>query len=208
MRSLLLGLAALVVTAVVVIALVDGNDDASPAGATATAPIAPPGVPATPVCATDPPGEGTEAEEARPVQLPLPAPRLSAAGSPGRALAEYLDAWHDRAWDRMALWASASWRQAVPDEAESRLLRRRYGTYRLRGWAVRARESEPSVARFRVLVAYRDIAPEIVRERLRFVVVREDAAGRPLEQGGRWGVLLSEDPDADARCPEDARGSD
>ena len=193
-------IAVAVVVGVIVVVAEDGESPKRASGA--TAPIAPPGVPARAVCATDPPGEGRpEAEEARKVQLPVhPDEPDAAPSSPRRALAEFMDAWHDRAWDRMAHWTAPSWQELVPGD-EGRLLRQRYATYRLRGWAVLRTSREPSVARYTLLVAYRDIRPAVVRERLRFVVNRENATGQLVTEGGRWGVFLTPQPDPGSTCP-------
>ena len=201
MRSYaMLGLAAVVAIAAFAAAVIVFDGDDGPARASGEgAPLAPRGVPATPVCATDPPGEGTEGEEARPVQPPLPDPDTFRPGAPSRAVAEYLDAWHDRAWDRMARWTSPSWRELVPGDA-GRAIRRRHAAFRLRGWTITARERQPSSAEFGVLVAYRDLAPRITREQLRFVATYEHPDGTPATSGGRWGVLLSEQPAPTARC--------
>ena len=188
---------------VVVVVVLAADERESPVTATgATAPIAPGGVPGRAVCATDRPGDGrAEAEEAREVQLPAHSGDPDAPPtSPRRALAEFMDAWSDRAWDRMARWTAPSWQAAVPGD-EGRLLRQLYGTYRVRGWAIVGTSSKPSVTRFTVLVAYRDVRPAVVRERLRFVVNREDARGRLVTEGGRWGVFLTPQPDPDASCP-------
>lgn len=197
-------LAMLVALAVVLAVMLDRDEQPSQPGqgAPATAPIAPRGVPAAPACATQRPGTGTRAEENRTVQLPQPAPERFAPTSPRRALAEFMDAWHDRAWDRMATWASPSWRMLTRGD-DGQLMRRRYAAYRLRGWTVLAALPRPSVVRFRVLTAHRDIAPRIERERLRFVLTREDERGALVTEGGRWGVFVSERPDAGSACPAD-----
>lgn len=203
-RTATVASALVLAAAAVLIVLAVRSDDTSPTSAQATAPLAPQGVPGVALCATDPPGTGrTEMEEAETVQLPAPDPGRQPPGSPDRALAEFLDAWHDRAWDRMAQWTSPSWRRIVPGD-EGRLLRQRYGTYRLRGWAPTPGEREAGLARFTVLTAYRDLRPAVVRERLRFVVTRESVSGRPVESGGRWGVFLATNPDPAARCPRPA----
>lgn len=198
----LVAIAAVVSALVVVLAVTSGGDDADTASAgTATAPIAPRGLPATAVCATDAPGEGVEAEEARTVQLPLPDPGRFGPSTPQRAVAEFMDAWRDRAWDRMALWTAPSWGKLTPGD-EGRFLRSRYGTYRLRGWAFTGTpQRDPRTARLRTIVAHRDVAPRIERETLRFVVTRENPDGELVVEGGRWGVFLSEGPDAPAGCP-------
>lgn len=200
MRRVVLVLLAVggLVATMVLIAVIDGDDDERAGDATAT--VASGGVPVRTPCTTERPGEGVEAEEAREVQLPLPPPERFRRGTPERALAEFMDAWHDRAWDRMALWAAPSWRELTPGD-EGAVLRDRYGAFRLRGWTASREEQDPSVARFRVLTAYRDVRPVIERERLLFVLNREDAAGEPVETGGRWGVFLSEKPDAELDCP-------
>jgi len=55
-----------------------------------------------------------------------------------------------------------------------------------------------------VLVVHRDLEPALQRERLTFVLTRESSAGRPVREGGRWGVFASERPDAADACPADA----
>lgn len=168
-----------VVAAVVVVAMADDDPEAAQAPQ-ATAPIAPPGVPARPAPpASDQPGEGVEAEEARTVQLGLPTPREFRPASPERAVAHFRDAWHDRAWDRMALWTSAPWRKRQRDAGAE--LRDRFAAYRVRGWTIEDTSRTGPTAIVTVLMARRDLKPQITRERRRFALVRPE--------GGRWGVL-------------------
>jgi hypothetical protein len=131
----------------------------------------------------------THAEEARVVQLGTPRPSRFPAGSPGRAAAGFLLAWHDRAWDRAADWTAPSWRYVAHDRGV--VLRRRYGARRLRGGDVGlVRRTSPATARVPVRLASRRAGhPDIDRTRLTLRLVREDAHGRPVRSGGRWGVL-------------------
>lgn len=62
-----------------------------------------------------PAGEEPVAREARPTQLERPDPNDYRPGTARRAAAEFLDAWHDRAWDRMAVWTAPLWRENLPD---------------------------------------------------------------------------------------------
>ena len=169
------------VAAVAAFTLTDGDDPEAARAPHATAPIAPPRVPPRPAPAvSDEPGQGVEAEEARTVQLGLPWPSKWRPGTPARAAAEFLDAWHGRAWDRMALWTSRAWRGEQRDPGAE--LRDRYAAFRLRGWSLEdVRRSGPT-ATVEVLTARRDLEPQIRRERLRFALVRP--------RGGRWGVVL------------------
>ena len=192
-RLTLVVVAAAVVAVVALLTIViDGGGETA---ATAEPPIAPSGIPPRPF-GSERAGQPVEAEEARRVQLGLPRADAFGPRTPARPLAEFLGAWHDRAWDRMALWASAS-RRALPAET-SALLRRRFGTFRLLGWLMLDSDVKARTARFRVLVAYRDLEPKVQRAVLTFVVNREDAAGRLVRTGGRWGVFLAERPGAGA----------
>jgi len=118
------------------------------------------------------------AQEARPTQLPEPEPGEYRPGTARRAAAEFLDAWHDRAWDRMALWTAPLWRENLPDPAGS--LRFRFGVARLRGAEQGdLRRLGPDRVSIVADLASTTIDPEIERRRVTMDVRRVD---------GRWGV--------------------
>jgi hypothetical protein len=148
------------------------------AAAAPAAPIAPDRIVSAAPPVTDSPAEPPEAEEARTVQLGLPAPERLPPATPERALAELLQAWHDRAWDRMAVWA------AVP-AAE---LRRRYGADRLRGWAIVSRRVSHGAARFDVVTSVRGMRPLLTRETETFLAVK-GLRGRWRLQSVARGIL-------------------
>lgn len=164
-------------------AVIDEREDEVVASATRTstvlgAPSPAPLVPAARV--SDPPGGGFVAGEVGAVELGLPAPARFRPGGAERALAEFMDAWHDRAWDRMALWTTPPFRERFGDPGAE--LRRRYGAFRLLGWTIDSERLQPLLARFTVLTAYRDVRPQVEREELRLFAQRF---------GDRWGMSLA-----------------
>jgi hypothetical protein len=146
---------------------------ALPAATAVAQPLAPPRITVAvpPVVADPATGGAPEAEEARIAQLGLPRPTAFAPTSALRAAAEYLDAWHDRAWDRMALWAGAG---------AGRLERTRAAD-RLRGWALTGADVTGDFAVVEVLTARRGMRPV-----LRRVPTMLSLARAPQ---GRWRVL-------------------
>lgn len=125
-----------------------------------------------------PPGEEPVAREARPTQLAPPDPTDYRPGTPRRAAAEFLDAWHDRAWDRMAVWTAPLWRENLPDPAAS--LRFRFGIARLRGAEQGdLRRLDENRAALAVDLAATKLTPELERRRVTMDLRRAD---------GRWGV--------------------
>jgi hypothetical protein len=148
------------------------------AAAAPAAPLAPDRIVSAAPPAADPPFEPPEAEEARAVQLGMPDPQRFAPVSPERALAEFLQAWHDRAWDRMALWGAAP-------AAE---LRRRYAVDRLRGWAITERRVSRATALFDVVTTQRGMRPLLTRDIETFVAVK-GLQGRWRVQSITRGVL-------------------
>ena len=128
----------------------------------------------------------TEAEENRPAQLGFPAPSESRVGSAGRALAEFMAAWRDRRVSIMETWT------AVDAGVDTRRwLVRRYGPWRLRGWAIRDRRrlARPDALRYEVTIAVRTLPDPALRRRdLSLRVVRRAGDGSPAGATGRWGV--------------------
>lgn len=170
-------------------AVTDEREDEVVASAARTSTVlgAPPPAPPVPARVSDPPGGGFVAEEARTVELGLPAPARFRPNGAERALAEFMDAWHDRAWDRMALWTTPPFRERFDDPGAE--LRRRYGAFRLLGWTIDSERLQPLLARFTVLTAYRDVRPQVEREELRLFALRF---------GGRWGMSLELTPRPEA----------
>lgn len=122
--------------------------------------------------------EDPVAQEARPTQLSKPDPSDYRPATARRAAAEFLDAWHDRDWDRMATRSALLWRENVPDPAAS--LRLRFGRLRLTG--AYQRELRRSSANRAVLVVElptTEGAAEIER-RISTMDLRRE--------GGRWPV--------------------
>ncbi|MDP9386043.1 MAG: hypothetical protein M3P50_12610, partial [Actinomycetota bacterium] len=111
-------------------------------------------------------------------QLERPDPTDYRPGTARRAAEEFLDAWHDRAWDRMAVWTAPLWRENLPDPAAS--LRFRFGIARLRGAFQRdLRSIDDDRATLVVALAATTLTPELERRRVTMDLRRED---------GRWGV--------------------
>jgi len=167
----LVALVALGVLAVVALLLAGGEDRR----VAADLPLGDrPAVASRPAPATDDP----VAREARPTQLERPDPADHPPGTPQRAAEEFLDAWHDRAWDRMAVWTAPLWRENLPDPAAS--LRFRFGVERLRGaYQRRFRRLGPDRASLVVDLAATKLTPELERRRVTMDLRRED---------GRWTV--------------------
>ncbi len=165
----------------------DQTDDGARPARSSTVLGAPPPVPLEAAAVSDAPGTGARASEARTVELALPAPARFRPGSAERALAEFMDAWYDRAYDRMAGWTTPAFRERYEDPGAE--LRRRYGTFRLLGWSIQRERLQPVLARFTVSTAYRDLRPQVEREELRLFAVR---------LGGRWGISLASDDAASA----------
>lgn len=174
-------LAVVAAVAVVVVIVLPAGDSADEGASAVTSPFP---VDGTPVPARRPDARATStapaAGEARATQLGTPSPRRYRPGGPERAAAEYLSAWHARAWDRMALWTGAAFRARRADPGDE--LRRRFGAFRLTGWTVRRERLRPGKggARLSVLVAYRGQRPVVRRAELHLFLVRI---------GGRWGVV-------------------
>lgn len=127
----------------------------------------------------------TELAEARRVQLGIAPPARFPPATPRRALAGFMEAWHERAFGRMATWSTASWNLAPQPD---RRLRRGLGWRRLGGYVVLEAQEGPIVSRYEVLVAYSDLRPRVRREVLRLRALRQNRAGRLVERGGRWGI--------------------
>ncbi|HEU4974841.1 MAG TPA: hypothetical protein VFT50_07090 [Baekduia sp.] len=147
MRAILLaGLAAagaLLLVAVAAVLRPAGARAAGADGHPVLAPDAPVVLPARP----QPPG--THLQEARKVQLGLPDPERQPVGTPARAAAEWLSAWHQRAWSRLRLWTTPT--PADPMTASD--LRDRLWVARLDGWALRHVDVHGARARATVDVA-------------------------------------------------------
>lgn len=131
------------------------------------------------------PGAGTELEEAEPSQLGFPDPDDLRPNSAPRALAEFMTAWRDRAWDRMATWTTQGF--LARSENAAAALRDRFGERRLRGYVVRRSRLQPTRARMRVLLEFRGLRPRLRREVLVVPLRRQDPNGLPT-RSGRWGV--------------------
>lgn len=154
-----------------------------PASAAATTHLNSP--PAQPAEAPPEKDEDAELEEREPAQLDLVPPGDLRAGSAERALAEFMDAWHDRAWDRMVEWTAFGYQLRNDDPAAE--LRERYRTRWLRGYFVQRMRLQPTMARARVLIEYRNVDPQLRREVLEMRLWREERDG-DLSAEGAWGV--------------------
>ena len=147
-----------------------------PAAASAsasTAPIAPHRIVGHAPVFTAAPGGDPLAEQAGLVQLGTPSPSSFQPLSAQAAVAEYLDAWHDRAWDRMALWSL--------DGAGA--LQTAHAADRLRGWAITGALAGAHHGTVHVIAVTRGMRPALERHDLTFELVPDD--------GGRWRVKAS-----------------
>lgn len=138
------------------------------------APDAPVAVPARPWTG------GPRAEEARVVQLGLPAASRYAAGTPERAVAEWLTAWRQRAWDRMRVWSAPVPRPALTAAD----LRERFWTARLDGWLLRDLVQDGARARADVVVA--------LHPALRMVEQRTSLPVQLRRRGNVWQVRATD----------------
>ena len=130
--------------------------------------------------------EPTPPEEAGVAQLPFRPPSTYALGTPERALASFLAAWRDQHWTRMATWSALEWRRQTDRPAD--WLAQRFGGRRPHGFLIQSRIRRPGTARYRVLVEYRALPPQLRREVLALPVVRPGDEQLRTAPGLRWGV--------------------
>jgi hypothetical protein len=178
LAAIALGLAA----AMVVIA-VSGNGSTT-ASARAPEGAAVPGVALAPrpfpLHAAPAPRTAVVSREGRPVQLGRPGPSAFPIGSPERAAAAWLAAWHARAWASMRLW-NAPVPAPAPTSSE---LRRRFGATVLDGWSLRESRTASATATVHVLVAvHPSLRASVIRQALTLPLRR--AAGVWKVRGGR-----------------------
>jgi hypothetical protein len=119
--------------------------------------------------------------------LKIANPKLVAPGTPRRALAEFANAWHDRDWDRMALFVTPSWAQRQDDPAAA--LREAFGDTRLRGYAIRRTTDTQDGTDIAAVVEYLPkVGHRLQRENVTVHLAYQDRSGRPVDEGGAWGV--------------------
>lgn len=165
---------------------VAGCGDGGTGRVSSTLPLGP--RPASPAVRVHGSSERPHAAEARAVQLGLPDPSHFRPGGAERAAAEFMQAWHDRAWSRMASWTAAAWVEQHASAASD--LRKRFRGRRLLGWELVRSRLHPRRALATVTVAFRDLRPRVRRQRLRLRLWRETRDGRLAvpASSGHWGV--------------------
>ena len=167
------------------VAFVIGCGDDSSRPVSATAPLNPP--PAQPAEEAAQVTTGSaETEEAGTGQLGFPRPEQFRPNGAERALAEFMAAWRDRAWGRMATWTAEGFQLRHPRPA--RELRRLYRTRWLRGYDVRRMSLHPARAVAQVLIEFRNVRPQLRRQLLRLRLWREKPDGQLSADRGTWGV--------------------
>ena len=178
-RAALAAVGALFAAAVLVAALGGRAGSRAPERARAAAgPLLPLGPTAPARVAGYPVPQGTHAADIGAVQLGTPPPRRDAPLTARRAVAEWLDAWHDRAWRRAMLWSSA-----VPaPQPTAAQLRARFWPSRLAGWVIRRVRRDGDRARANVLVAVAPALRAKAQRRVMSVPLRRAA--------GHWSVVV------------------
>jgi hypothetical protein len=140
------------------------------AGSTAgAAPVLAPSAPV--VVPASPPPRGPQFSEDRAAQLGVLDPARQRPGSARRAIAEWLLAWHDRAWGRMLLWSDP-----VPAPALSAGdLRIAFSPARLAGWSVTRLDAAGDNGVGTVAVAVRPSLRAVLQRRTLRLAVRRSA---------------------------------
>lgn len=109
--------------------------------------------------------------------------RCRSIAGPRCALVQFLDAWHDGAWQRMSLWTAHWWNLTRTDPVSA--LHDQFATYRLRGARIMPSSRTRDHATFEVKLAMRTLAPRLEKRTLRIEVERWPGK---LGGGYRWGV--------------------
>ena len=183
---------AVVISAGVIVALTIGRKDggqrpAADAARTAPrAPLAPPRVPRPRPAPESQPERGTAAREATGPQLGLPVPSGFSQGSAARTLAEFMDAWHNRQWERAVLWTAFSWRSRFAEPVTA--LQTRFAPRRLRGWAIIGERLQRARGMFTILVVDLPRLRNQLERRRVLVNIRRESPSGVVSGSGRWGV--------------------
>ncbi len=107
-------------------------------------------------------------------------------GSPERTLAEYVLAWKNQDWDKMASLAQKTWLSTETDPVG--LLEAWYGWKTLKGFEItNVRKVSNVCYDITFVVQYEAIPNQISKKQITARVIKETAAYTPSEQG-QWGV--------------------
>lgn len=183
-----------VIALALVAVLDDGDRHAGERGAKTERLITRPALTPPPPAPTRSPPEGqknaapgAEAEEQRSAQLGFPRPTRYARGTARRALAEFVAAWRARSYERMATWATPSWRKLQRRPVDR--LREKLDRRRLLGWRPIAVEGGSVLKRIRFTIAFRSrLRPTVRRQTFVARMLRERPSGVITSSGGVWGV--------------------
>jgi len=107
-------------------------------------------------------------------------------GSAERTLAEYISAWKNQDWDKMASFAQKTW---ISNETEpAGLLEAWYDFKTLKGFEITNAEKVSNVTTdITCIVQYEAVTNQISKKQITARVIKETAAYTPNEQG-QWGV--------------------
>ncbi len=143
-----------------------------------------------------PPPSETLAPAPAPTPAPAPAPAPAPEsypmvkigsypeGSAERAFAEFLTAWKDKDWDRMAEFSQITWRSAQNNPAE--MLNSAYGFKDLLGAEIIKKSDVSDVMVDITATIYYRIA-QVEKKSITARVIRETAPNKPSSEG-KWGV--------------------
>ena len=107
-------------------------------------------------------------------------------GSAERTLAEYVLAWKNQNWDKMATFAQKTWLSTEADPAG--LLEAWYDFKTLKGFEItNAKEVSNVTTDITFIVQYEAVTNQISKKEITARVIKETAAYTPSEQG-QWGV--------------------
>jgi len=151
--------------------------------------------PPTPTPTLTPTPPPTEQPARTPTPTPTPAPEPESypmvkvdsypAGSAERAFAEFLTAWKDKDWDRMAEFTQITWRSNEENPAE--MLNAVYGFKDLLGAEIIRKEEWGSDAAVKITATIYYRIAQVEKKTITAMVICETAPYEPNPEG-KWGV--------------------